>query len=130
MLVAGVPRIKELINANKTISTPIIRAALLDAGDQDAARSVKMRLEKTTLAEVCEYVEEVVLPDDAFVLLKLYMERIKILKVTRARVNKCANCDVTFFFFHFSVPVWHTNFSARSERGKHMREHNEEFKAA
>ncbi|KAI1301534.1 DNA-directed RNA polymerase III subunit RPC1 [Halotydeus destructor] len=77
----GVPRIKELINANKTISTPIIHAALLNDTDPDWARSVKMRLEKTTLGEVCEYLEEVVLPDEAFVLIKLYSKNISVLKL-------------------------------------------------
>lgn len=77
----GVPRIKELINANKTISTPIIRAALLNPKDQEEARAVKMRLEKTTLGQVCQFMDQVVLPDDSFVLIKLYTERIKILKL-------------------------------------------------
>lgn len=78
----GVPRIKELINANKTIATPVMTAALCNKYDADKARSVKMRLEKTMLGEVCEYLEEVVLPDDCFVLIKLYSERIRILKVS------------------------------------------------
>lgn len=45
----GVPRIKEIINAVKTISTPIITAALLDPYDESLARRVKARIEKTTL---------------------------------------------------------------------------------
>ena len=77
----GVPRIKELINANKTISTPIICAILQNKVDPENARAVKMRIEKTTLGEVCEYLEEVVTRDDCFVLIKLYIERIKLLKV-------------------------------------------------
>ncbi|XP_054160182.1 DNA-directed RNA polymerase III subunit RPC1-like isoform X2 [Oppia nitens] len=77
----GVPRIKELINANKTISTPIISAILHNGSEPDMARAVKMRIEKTTLGEVCEYLEEVVTRDDCFVLIKLYMERIKLLRL-------------------------------------------------
>ena len=77
----GVPRIKELINANKTISTPVICAILQNKVDPENARAVKMRIEKTTLGEVCEYLEEVVTRDDCFVLIKLYIERIKLLKV-------------------------------------------------
>ena len=38
----GVPRIKEIINATKTISTPIITAKLVAAGDIRAARVVKV----------------------------------------------------------------------------------------
>ena len=93
----GVPRIKELINANKTISTPVIRAALLNSTDPDPARYVKMRLEKTTLGEICEYLEEVILPDDSFILIKLYKERIKILKVIHSSIP---NTFVHFFMFY------------------------------
>ena len=49
----GVPRIKEIINASKNISTPIITAKLVCEDDVKAARIVKGRIEKTTLGEVC-----------------------------------------------------------------------------
>ena len=77
----GVPRIKEIINASKKISTPIVTVYLEDDEDQEFARLVKGRIEKTTLGEVCEYVEEVFLPDDCFLLVKLDVERIKLLKL-------------------------------------------------
>ena len=48
----GVPRIKEIINATKTISTPIISAKLLEDTDLEYARMVKGRIEKTLLGEV------------------------------------------------------------------------------
>lgn len=48
----GVPRIKEIINAAKTISTPIVTAALANDRDEKFARIVKGRIEKTTLGEV------------------------------------------------------------------------------
>ena len=48
----GVPRIKEIINASKNISTPIITAKLVCENDVKAARIVKGRIEKTTLGEV------------------------------------------------------------------------------
>ena len=48
----GVPRIKEIINASRAISTPIISAGLDNESDPDQARVVKGRLEKTTLGEV------------------------------------------------------------------------------
>merc|ERR1719418_59202 len=77
----GVPRIKEIINASKKISTPIVTVYLEDDEDQEFARLVKGRIEKTTLGEVSEYVEEVFLPDDCFLLIKLDVERIKLLKL-------------------------------------------------
>lgn len=58
----GVPRIKEIINASKKISTPIITAHLENDTDPEFARRVKGRIEKTTLGEICEYIEEVYLP--------------------------------------------------------------------
>ena len=48
----GVPRIKEIINASKTISTPIIRAKLVCDTNVTAARIVKGRIEKTLLGDV------------------------------------------------------------------------------
>ena len=45
------------------------------------ARKVKGRIEKTTLGEISEYIEEVMLPDDVFILVKLHMDRIKLLKL-------------------------------------------------
>lgn len=77
----GVPRILEIINASKNISTPIITAKLKDSKDPEKARQVKGRIEKTILAEICEFVEEVFLPDDCFLLLKLAMDRIRLLKL-------------------------------------------------
>ncbi|CAD6193580.1 unnamed protein product [Caenorhabditis auriculariae] len=77
----GVPRIKEIINAVKTISTPIITATLLDQTDEKLARRVKARIEKTTLGEICDYIEEVYLPDDYFLLVKLNAKRIRLLQL-------------------------------------------------
>lgn len=48
----GVPRIKEIMNASKNISTPIITAQLEVDKDPEFARVVKGRIEKTELGEV------------------------------------------------------------------------------
>lgn len=48
----GVPRIKEIINAAKSISTPIISAKLARDDDERSARIVKARIEKTFLGDV------------------------------------------------------------------------------
>ncbi|CAN7998226.1 unnamed protein product, partial [Ixodes hexagonus] len=77
----GVPRIKEIINASKNISTPIITAALTVNHDAEYARRVKGRIEKTMLGEVSEYLEEVFLPDECFVLIKLDLDRIRLLQL-------------------------------------------------
>ncbi|XP_077482360.1 DNA-directed RNA polymerase III subunit RPC1 isoform X1 [Stigmatopora argus] len=77
----GVPRIKEIINASKNISTPIITAHLDVEDDSDFGRLVKGRIEKTLLGEISEYIEEVFLPDDCFILVKLSLERIRLLRL-------------------------------------------------
>lgn len=48
----GVPRIKEIINAAKSISTPIISCKLVANDSEASARIVKGRLEKTLLGDV------------------------------------------------------------------------------
>ena len=48
----GVPRIKEIINASKEISTPVITCELIQQTDVRAARIVKGRIEKTYLRDV------------------------------------------------------------------------------
>ena len=48
----GVPRIKEIINASKSIRTPIIGATLDVEDDVDSAQVVKGRIDKTTLGQV------------------------------------------------------------------------------
>jgi DNA-directed RNA polymerase III subunit RPC1 len=48
----GVPRIKEIINAAKTISTPVIKCKLECDTNETSARIVKGRVETTTLGDV------------------------------------------------------------------------------
>eukprot|EP00301_Raphidiophrys_heterophryoidea_P004750 c12041_g1_i1.p1 GENE.c12041_g1_i1~~c12041_g1_i1.p1 ORF type:complete len:1414 (+),score=363.96 c12041_g1_i1:42-4244(+) len=55
----GVPRIKEIINASKNISTPIITAALDVENDVTVARIIKGRIETTKLGDICSYIREV-----------------------------------------------------------------------
>lgn len=75
------PRIKEIINASRSISTPIITAQLDVDNDPEYARIVKGRIEKTLLGEVSSYIEEVYEPDGCYIKIKLDMNRIKLLKV-------------------------------------------------
>ena len=63
----GVPRIKEIINAAKNISTPIITATLECDDNVKAARVVKGRVEKTTLGEVCKFIDVVYNPSACYV---------------------------------------------------------------
>ena len=67
----GVPRIKEIINAAKEISTPIISAKLYNEVSEEAAQLVKGRIEKTTLGDISEYIEEVYEPNGCYLRVKL-----------------------------------------------------------
>jgi len=77
----GVPRIKEIINAVKTPSTPLITAGLIDEYDPDFARKIKGRIEKTYLGQISQYIEEVYESDDCYLLIKLDLDRIRLLKL-------------------------------------------------
>lgn len=69
----GVPRLVEIINASKNISTPIITAQLEQHDNEIAARVVKAGIERTTLGEVSIYIKEVFAPNGCYVSIKLDM---------------------------------------------------------
>lgn len=54
----GVPRIKEIINASKTISTPVITCPLENNKDLNVARIVKSRIEKTYISDVIKFIDD------------------------------------------------------------------------
>lgn len=72
----GVPRIKEIINASKKISTPIITAKLEHDHSMDIAETVKGQIEKTLLGQVAKSIKLVMTSVRASVLVKLDMEKI------------------------------------------------------
>ena len=62
-------------------SSPVIsfpNVGLCDERDSKYARAVKGRVEKTFLGEVCDFLEEVYLQDDIFILVKVSMKRVKV----------------------------------------------------
>lgn len=77
----GVPRIKEIINSTKTISTPVIYAKLIRENDLIAARIVKARIETTKLSEIMEYIKEVMSPHGCYLKVKLDTKAIDSLKL-------------------------------------------------
>lgn len=63
----GVPRIKEIINAAKKISTPIITATLECDNNVNVARMVKGRIEKTSLGQVFNnFIRDLIFQQNAF----------------------------------------------------------------
>ncbi|OMO97199.1 RNA polymerase, alpha subunit [Corchorus olitorius] len=76
-ITGGVPRIREIINATKNISTPIITAELEFVNNLNIARMVKGRIEKTVLGQVAESIEIEMTSRSASVIVTLDMERIQ-----------------------------------------------------
>jgi DNA-directed RNA polymerase III subunit RPC1 len=77
----GVPRLKEIINASKNISTPIISAQLVQNDNKIGARIVKAGIEKTTLGEVSKHIKEVYAPSKCYISVELDMTAIDQLKL-------------------------------------------------
>ena len=69
----GVPRIKEIINASKTISTPVITCPLENNKQIEAARVVKGRIEKTFISDVVRFVDDEWHKDNAKIVLDIDM---------------------------------------------------------
>jgi len=78
----GVPRLKEIINASKNISTPIITAQLVQDDNKIGARVVKAVIEKTTLGQVSSYIKEVYAPSKCYVSVELDLKAIDQLKLS------------------------------------------------
>lgn len=77
----GVPRIKEIINATKDISTPIISAKLVNEKDLISARIVKGRIEKTLLGDIASYIKEVFTTKGCYLEIELDQVTIEALKL-------------------------------------------------
>jgi len=78
----GVPRLTEIINATRNISTPIITAHLVQSDDEVAARMVKARVEKTTLGQICKRINEVYCPESVHCEVVLDLEAIAKLQLS------------------------------------------------
>lgn len=73
----GVPRIKEIINASKTISTPVITCPLENKKQIEVAKVVKARIEKTFVCDVIKFIEDEWLADRGQLILELDMEALQ-----------------------------------------------------
>ncbi|KAJ5886938.1 DNA-directed RNA polymerase III subunit RPC1 [Penicillium subrubescens] len=72
----GVPRIKEIINASKEISTPVIACELVTKDQIASARIVKGRIEKTYLRDVIHSITEVWTGNEAYITAKINQKTI------------------------------------------------------
>ncbi|KAF2769380.1 beta and beta-prime subunits of DNA dependent RNA-polymerase [Teratosphaeria nubilosa] len=67
----GVPRIKEIINASKTISTPVITCALDSKYEEIAGRFAKAIIQKTWLKNIAAYIEDVWYVDGCYLNMRI-----------------------------------------------------------
>jgi DNA-directed RNA polymerase III subunit RPC1 len=77
----GVPRIKEIINAAKRISTPIVTVELENQTSVQAAQIVKARIEKTYLKDIAEHIEDVWGRDKSWINIRFDLERMEALQL-------------------------------------------------
>ncbi|KAJ3580420.1 hypothetical protein NPX13_g141 [Xylaria arbuscula] len=73
----GVPRIKEIINASKSISTPVITCPLQNPRSLEAAKIVRARIEKTTVEDVLRYLDDEWQPHRSFITLHVDTETLE-----------------------------------------------------
>lgn len=83
----GVPRIKEIINASKLISTPIIKAALskelCDTPEKAilAANIVKSRIQKAYLGDFIKSITTIISGGECYLSVKIHVEAIRALQL-------------------------------------------------
>lgn len=77
----GVPRIKEIINASKEISTPVITCDLVNKEDLRAAEIVKGRVERTFVQDIIFYIEEDWTESQAYINIKVDFDTIEKLQL-------------------------------------------------
>ena len=73
----GVPRIKEIINASKSISTPVITCTLDNDRHETAARIAQAKIEKTYLRDILSCVDEVWHPSGGYIKLRIDLDLIQ-----------------------------------------------------
>ncbi|KAJ2125786.1 DNA-directed RNA polymerase III subunit C1 (rpo31) [Coemansia sp. RSA 720] len=77
----GVPRIKEIINGAKNISTPTVMCKLVNETSLSSARIVKGRIERTLLGDIAQSIEEVYTATSCYLSVKIDMDVIEKLQL-------------------------------------------------
>ncbi|KAI0387182.1 beta and beta-prime subunits of DNA dependent RNA-polymerase [Hypomontagnella monticulosa] len=73
----GVPRIKEIINASKVISTPVITCPLQNNRQIEAAHLVRGRIEKTYIEDILRYIDDEWEPHRVYITLSINTETLE-----------------------------------------------------
>ncbi|XXH03433.1 hypothetical protein Hte_009835 [Hypoxylon texense] len=89
----GVPRIKEIINASKLISTPVIKCPLQNSRWKEGARLVRSMIEKTYIEDVLRFADDEFDQDRAYITLHINTEVVKDLQLGIG-LNDIANAIV------------------------------------
>jgi DNA-directed RNA polymerase III subunit RPC1 len=91
----GVPRIKEIINASKVISTPLLTVPLVHEDQEVNARIIKGCLERTTLGQVAKHIKKIYSHEGCYVVVKLDEDTIRKLqlKISATTVLKAIVAD-------------------------------------
>lgn len=127
-ITGGVPRIKEIINASKSISTPIITCKLENKSEFTAAQIVKGRVEKTYISDITRFIEDMWTPKKAVICLAIDTEALNskhlglsvhniantILLNKKLKINKG---DLTIHDDYIYIDVFHGDSGATSGRG-------------
>lgn len=77
----GVPRLKEIINAVKNISTPIVKTCLYCSDSLEDARKVKGRIDRVYLKDVVSSVTEIYTKNDIFLEIKVCLQAISSMRL-------------------------------------------------
>lgn len=101
----GVPRIKEIINAAKNISTPLMEVAL-DINNEVSARLVKGRLEKTVLKDVARCIKLSITEAGPCVVVTLDIDTLRDLNLpVDAATVRCGHPHRWYCMCHGRVPA-------------------------
>ncbi|KAJ2706345.1 DNA-directed RNA polymerase III subunit C1 (rpo31), partial [Coemansia spiralis] len=85
----GVPRVKEIINAAKNISTPIVTCKLVNDSSVSSARIVKGRIERTLLGDIAQSIEEVYTSSSCYLSVKIDLDVINRLQLEVSMPDIC-----------------------------------------
>jgi DNA-directed RNA polymerase III subunit RPC1 len=124
----GVPRIKEIINASKLISTPVMTCPLENPNDIVAARMVKGRIEKTYISDCIRFVEDLWSANSAFICLAVDVQAVSemhldisvadiAMSIVRNKKLKIKDSEVQAIGDCIYVAVEHHGASGTSARG-------------
>ena len=125
----GVPRMKEIINASKEISTPIITCQLNTPNSDRAARIVQGRIEQTYLRDVLLWLDDVWSNSSTYLELKLDLETLAkhdlevtpadiAASIVKAKKLHLSATDVRVFGRYIRVDVWSLSKAGRTSKAK------------